>query len=105
MADPVKIAWDVLRNYESSDLVRSAFKARHGEEPDQGKAREICTAITQARNYMVAARSATNDVRPLLAYYGVLSMCRGLILFLSHPLRENDLHQPTGLESDIGTRS
>jgi hypothetical protein len=88
MADAIKIAWDVLRNYESSDLVRSAFKARHGGELTAGKAHEICAAITQARNYMAAARDATSDVRPLLTYYGVLSMCRGLVLFLSHTLRD-----------------
>ncbi len=97
MTDAVKIAWEVLRNYESSDLVRSAFKARHGGELTAGKAREICAAVTQARNYMAAARDATSDVRPLFTYYGVLSMCRGLILFLSHKLRENGLSQAHGL--------
>jgi hypothetical protein len=100
MADVVKMAWDILRNYESSDLVRSAFKARHGGELNAGKAREICAAITQSRNYMAAASSATSDVRPLLAYYGVLSMCRGLILFLSQTLRENGLSQAHGLTVD-----
>jgi hypothetical protein len=97
MADVAKESWDVLRNYESSDLVRSAFKARHGGELNASKAREICTAITQARNYMAAARDAANDIRPLLVYYGVLSMCRGLILFLSQTLRENGLSQAHGL--------
>lgn len=97
MTDAVKIAWDILRNYESSDLVRSAFKARHGGELNAGKAREICAAVTQARNYMAAGRGATSDVRPLLTYYGVLSICRGLILFLSHNLRENGLSQAHGL--------
>ncbi len=97
MAEATKIAWDVLRNYESSDLVRSASKARHNKELSTGKAREICTAVTQSRNYLAAAREATNDVRPLLTYYGVLSMCRGLILFLSHGLRENGLAQAHGL--------
>ena len=97
MADAVKIVWDVLRNYESSDLVRSSFKARHGGELTAGKAREICTAVTQARNYMAAGRDSTSDVRPLLTYYGVLSMCRGLILFLSHTLRENGLSEAHGL--------
>jgi hypothetical protein len=97
MANAVKIAWDILRNYESSDLVRSAFKARNGRELAAGKAREICAAVTQARNYMGAARDASSDVRPLLTYYGVLSMCRGLILFLSQTLRENGLSQAHGL--------
>ena len=97
MADAVKIAWDVLRNFESSELVRSAFRARHGGELSAGKAREICAAFTQARNYMTSARDATSDVRPLLTYYGVLSLCRGLIMFLSHTLRENGLSQAHGL--------
>ena len=46
---------------------------------------------------MSAAMDATNDVHPLLTYYGVLSMCRGLILFLSHTLRENGLSHAHGL--------
>lgn len=97
MAEAVKIAWDILRNYESSDLVRSAFEARHGGKLNAGKAREICAAVTQGRNYMAAAKNSAGDVRPLLAYYGVLSLCRGLTLFLSPTLRENGLSQAHGL--------
>lgn len=90
-------AWETLRNYESSELVRDAFQKRHGLDLNSGKAREICTAITQARNYMAAASAADRNVRPLLAYYGVLAMSRGLILFLSRTLRENGLSQAHGL--------
>lgn len=95
--DPSKEAWDILRNYESSDLVRSTFQARHGRALSTSKAREICAAVTQSRNYMGAARGATNDVRPLLTYYGVLSISRALILFLSPSLRECQLSQAHGL--------
>tara|TARA_R110002051_G_scaffold9051_5_gene36555 strand:+ start:993 stop:1856 length:864 start_codon:yes stop_codon:yes gene_type:complete len=46
---------------------------------------------------MTAANAAASDVEPLLAYYGVLSLSRGLILFLSNTLRENGLSQAHGL--------
>lgn len=89
--------WRILSNYESSDLVKVRFKAMHGRALNTSKASEICASITQARGYMESANGAGRNVRPLLIYYGVLGLARGLTLFLSKSLREAGLAQAHGL--------
>ena len=46
---------------------------------------------------MQSARNADRIVKPLLVYYGVLSLSRALILFLTPGLNENNLSQSHGL--------
>lgn len=89
--------WRILSNYESSDLVKVRFKDMHSRELNTSKASEICSSITQARGYMESANGAGRNVRPLLIYYGVLGLARGLTLFLSKSLREAALAQAHGL--------
>lgn len=56
------------------------------------------SCISQGRGYFENARDADESVRPLLLYYGVLSLSRGLILFLNPESREATLKQSHGLE-------
>ena len=90
--------WARLSLYESTDLV-TLFQRRHGRELSAEKAKEIVSAMAQGREYFSAAAEAGLLVRPLLQYYGVLSLSRGLILLLSHNLRETSLPQAHGLSS------
>lgn len=92
-------SWARLSLYESTDLVRGLFQQRHGRELNAEKAREIVSAVAQGREYFSAASEAGLLVRPLLQYYAVLSLSRGLILLLSHNLRETSLPQAHGLSS------
>lgn len=92
-------SWARLSLYESTDLVRGLFRQRHDRELNTEKAREIVSAVAQGREYFSAAAEAGLLVRPLLQYYGVLSLSRGLILLLSHNLRETSLPQAHGLSS------
>lgn len=92
-------SWANLSLYESTDLVQDMFKKRHRRELCAGKAREIASAIAQGREYFSAASEAGLLVRPVLQYYGVLSLCRSLILFLSPNLRETSLRQSHGVQS------
>ena len=92
-------SWARLSLYESTDLVRGLFQQRHGRELSAEKAREIVSAVAQGREYFSAASEAGLLVRPLLQYYGVLSLSRALILLLSHNLREASLPQAHGLSS------
>ncbi len=92
-------AWARLSLYESTDLVRELFQARHHRELSVQKAREIVSAIAQGREYFSSADEAGLLVRPLLQYYGVLSLSRGSILVLSPNLRETSLPQAHGLSS------
>ncbi|MVN76446.1 hypothetical protein GO988_08925 [Hymenobacter sp. HMF4947] len=91
-------AWDTLAGFESRDLISRHFKKRHGIEANAGKIREIASSFTQGREYFTSAIAANIAVKPLLLYYGVLSLSRGLILFLSPNLRETSLKPSHGLE-------
>lgn len=93
-------SWARLSLYESTDLVKNLFYQRHGRYPNTGKAQEIVSAIAQGREYFNAAAEAGLLVRPVLQYYGVLSLSRGLILLLSPNLRETALPQAHGLSSN-----
>lgn len=93
-------AWQELMKYEAADLVKNQFNQRHQRELNSSKAREISTSFAQARSYFSASATADRSVRPLLTYYGVLSMTRGLILFLSPTIREAGLSQAHGLSAN-----
>lgn len=77
--------------------MRGLFQTRHGRQLNAGKAAEIVSAIAQGKEYFSAAAGSGLLVRPLLQYYGVLSMCRGLILLLRGNARETSLPQSHGL--------
>jgi YaaC-like protein len=72
--------WHELIQYESMDLVAEAYGKRHGRELSAGRTRDITSSFIQAREYYVNAAGAALSVRPLLQYYGVAALTRGLIL-------------------------
>jgi hypothetical protein len=90
-------AWDTIANYEAHDIVRAHYKAKHAWEPNAALAREIAAPFIQARHYYASAADADRTVKPLLLYYGVLSLSRGLVLFLTRKLRDSALAQSHGL--------
>lgn len=93
-------SWARLSLYESTDLVKALFNKRHSRALNTGKAQEIVSALAQGREYFTAAADAGLLVRPVLQYYGVLALSRGLILLLSPNLRETSLPQAHGLSSN-----
>ena len=90
-------SWSDLSLFESRDLVERKYRDRHKLTLSAEKAREIVSAVAQAREFFRSASAAGDLVRPLLLYYGVLTLSRGLILFLKPPLRETSLKQSHGL--------
>jgi hypothetical protein len=90
-------AWNIISNYEAADLVKVRYKAKHNWEPNAALCREITAPFVQARHYYQAAAVADRTVKPLLLYYGVISLSRGLVLFLSKKLREAALAPSHGL--------
>lgn len=92
-----KQAWDGIASFEAHDIVRMRYQAAHGREPNAAAAREIAAPFIQARQYYLAAAGADRTVRPLLLYYGVVSLSRGLVLFLTRNLREASLAPSHGL--------
>ena len=89
--------WEFIANYESHELVRARYQAKHGRQPNAAHAREIATRFIQARHYYSAAVTADRTIKPLLPYYGLISLSRGLVLFLTPGLREAALAQSHGL--------
>ena len=91
-------AWEQLSLYESKDLISRFYQQYHGGSITAAKAKEINSHLTQGREFFASASQAAEVVRPLLLYYGVLSLSRGLILFLDPYAREATLSKSHGLD-------
>lgn len=91
--------WETLSAFESRDYVEAWFHGRHGRQLNARGAQSINTCFIQGREYFDAAVGAASSVRPLLLYYGVLSMCRGLIMLRNPAKKEESLRQSHGLET------
>jgi hypothetical protein len=89
--------WEIIANYESHELMRVRYHAKHGRDANAAHAREIASPFIQARHYYDAAAAADRTVKPLLLYYGVVSLSRALVLFLLRGLREAALAPGHGL--------
>lgn len=74
--------WRALGIYESTETVRRLYQEKTGRRPSAAKAREIVSLFSQGREYFRGAAGAGELVRPLILYYGALSLARALILFL-----------------------
>jgi hypothetical protein len=74
--------WHELVQYESRDLVDEAFQKRHAYQPNAARIRDITASFIQAREYFANASRAALTVRPLLQYYGVAALARGLVLLV-----------------------
>ena len=89
--------WYALREFETRDITSRSYQNRHALELSASKAREISSNFVQAREYFRSASEANFTVRPLLQYYGVASLSRGLTLFLEPKKSEASLKQSHGL--------
>jgi hypothetical protein len=89
--------WNFLREFESKDLIKRFYKKKHGLELNSTKAFEISSAFIQGREYFSSYSKADISVQPLLLYYGIVSLSRGLILFLNHRAKENNIAPAHGL--------
>jgi len=90
--------WEELSVYESHDFVSKWYNARHGRSLNATRTREIASCFTQGREYFASAKVAATSVRPLLLYYGVLSLSRGVILLRDRTKTEVSLKPSHGLE-------
>jgi hypothetical protein len=90
--------WHFLREFESKDLVKRYVKNKFDFELNNAKASEIVSAFKQGRSYFKSASVADISVNPLLQYYGIVSLSRGLILILNKTSRENNIKPSHGLK-------
>lgn len=91
--------WSELRRYESIELVKREYEAQHGVDLETERARKITSYFVQARSYFQSSGSADDAVSPLLQYYGVLSLSRGVILMLERSHAETELSPSHGLKA------
>ena len=91
--------WYALREFETRDITSRSYQSRHSLELSATKAHEISSNFIQAREYFRNAAQADFTVRPLLLYYGVAGLSRGLTLFLDPKMRETSLKQGHGLQA------
>lgn len=90
--------WHFLREFESKELVKRYIKNRYDFGLNTSKATEITSAFSQGREYFFNSNDADISVRPLLQYYGVVALSRGLILILNKKARENNITPSHGLK-------
>ena len=74
--------WYTLREFETREITSRRYATWHEKELNTAKAKAIVSNFIQAREYYQNASVADFTVRPLLQYYGVSSLSRGLALFL-----------------------
>lgn len=89
--------WNELLEFETRDLVEIFLKKQYNREANSLKLQEITSNFIQGREYFKSAFEADFTVRPLLQYYGVLALTKGLILSLSPSLNETNLKPSHGL--------
>ncbi len=91
-------AWQAITRFESHDLVKAWYQETHGVEPNSEKISQVNAFFTQGSAYFQNAVSADVSVKPLLLYYGVLSLSRGAILLRDHSKKEEALQKRHGLQ-------
>lgn len=90
--------WNELLEFETRDLVDRFMKKRFGGKPNARKIQQITSNFIQGREYFKSAEGSSLTVRPLLQYYGVMALSKGLILCLNVSLTEDQLKSSHGLE-------
>jgi len=76
-------AWETLRSYQSEGLLKYRLQKSGEQNPSAARIDDIIAHIRQAENYFSSALSSDLIIRPLILYYGCLSLTRAAILILS----------------------
>jgi len=89
--------WERLQRFESRDYVTRHYQKHHGKTLNAQRAHEIGSCFTQGREYFRSASDASDTVQPLLLYYSVASIARGVTLLMDASKREESLTPGHGL--------
>ena len=92
------IYWQSLSRFESYDFVERWYKKAHQRKPSAAKVSQINACFIQGREYFFNAGASAMSVKPLLLYYGALSLSRGVILANNPNKKEESLKKSHGLE-------
>ena len=91
--------WHKLYDYESRDLIERFISKKHNRKASARQVSEISSNVIQSREFFRNAEDANLSVKPLLLYYGVNSLSRGLVLLLNPYLSESSLKPSHGLDT------
>lgn len=89
--------WNKLLEFESRDLIERYIKKKFERNASARQVLEISSNFIQGREYFKNAQHAAITVKPLLQFYGVSALARGLILAISPKLSESSLTPGHGL--------
>lgn len=92
-------SWNKLLEFETRDLVERYIKKRHGRNASARQILEITSNFIQAREYFSNSKKSAISVKPLLQYYGVTALSRGLILAISPQISEASMKPSHGLDA------
>ena len=92
------IYWQSLSRFESYDFVDRWYQKTHKRKPNAAKISQINACFIQGHEYFSNAALSEMSVKPLLIYYGVLSLSRGVILANNPNKKEESLKKTHGLE-------
>jgi len=90
--------WNKLLAFESRDLVGRYIKEKFERELNRERTLQITSNFIQGREYFRSSENANSTVRPLLQYYGVMALSKGIILCLDVKKTESQLKSSHGLE-------
>ena len=91
--------WHKLYDYESKDLIERYIEKNHNRKASKRQITEISSNFIQGREFFRNSEKANFSVKPLLLYYGVNSISRGLILLLNPHLSESSLKPSHALDT------
>ena len=94
------IHWQSISHFESYDFVARWYQRAHQRKPNAAKVSQVNACFIQGREYFTNAAASAMTVKPLLLYYGVLSLSRGVILANNPNKKEESLKKSHGLEAD-----
>ncbi len=91
--------WHKLYDFESRDLIERFIDKKYQRKASARQVSEVSSNIIQSREFFRNAENSNLSVKPLLLYYGVNSLTRGLVLLLNPHLSESSLKPSHGLET------
>ena len=92
------VYWQSLSRFVSYDYVARWYEKAHSRRPSAAKVKQINACFIQGREYFSNAASSAMSAKPLLLYYGALSLSRGVILANNPNKKEESLKKSHGLE-------
>ena len=90
--------WHNISRFESYDLTKSWYQETHKRQLNATQTKQINAFFIQGREYFRSASSSDMIVKPLLLYYGVLSLSRGAILLRNASKKGESLAPSHGLK-------